>query len=252
MSKVLAIIPARFASTRFPGKPLVSISGKTMLERVFGQVRKCTSITDIRIATDDPRIEAEAIRIGARVVLTDPNCPSGTDRCAEVLAQEKENFELVVNVQGDEPFIRPEQLEELIALLKNTGADIGTLCRRIEKEEDVFNPNVVKCVKSALHKALYFSRNPIPFVRGAAPSDWLSQVEFFQHVGLYGFKSSVLPNLSGLPQGKLEKAESLEQLRWLEAGYSIAVGETQFESLGIDTPSDLEKAENWLKNHPEF
>lgn len=252
MNKVIAIIPARFSSTRFPGKPLVSIQGKTMIQRVFEQVQKCTSITAVRIATDDKRIAEACQQFGAAVVLTHPDCASGTDRCAEVLENEKEPFDLVLNVQGDEPFIRPEQLDELVSVLRTTGADIGTLCRKLEKEEDVFNPNVVKCVKNALHKALYFSRNPIPFVRGAEKENWLSRGSFFQHIGLYGYKAQILPVISGLPQSMLETMESLEQLRWLEAGFSIAVGESNFESLGIDTPEDLAKAEVWLKTHPEF
>jgi 3-deoxy-manno-octulosonate cytidylyltransferase (CMP-KDO synthetase) len=252
MNSVLAILPARFGSTRFPGKPLVSIQGKPMIQRVFEQVRQCPSITAIRIATDDLRIAEEGARFGAKVVMTSPDCASGTDRCAEVLKMEKEAFDLVINVQGDEPFIRPEQIEELISILISTGADIGTLCRKIELAEDVFNPNVVKCVKSSSHKALYFSRNPIPFVRGADPETWINKAHFFKHIGLYGYKAEVLPLLSALNQSMLETAESLEQLRWLEAGYSIAMGETSFESIGIDTPEDLTKAEAWLQEHPEF
>lgn len=252
MSSILAIIPARFASTRFPGKPLVQIAGKSMIERVYQQVSLCHSVSEIRIATDDQRIAEEVIQFGAEAVMTDPDCPSGTDRCAEVLQKEKSSFDFVINVQGDEPFLRPEQLEELIKTLVETGADIGTLCRKIQKPEEIFNPNVVKCVKSKNHKALYFSRNPIPFVRGEEKSEWLGKADFFQHIGLYGFKAAVLPQLSGMDQSGLEKAESLEQLRWLENGFSIAVKETTYESIGIDTPEDLDRALEWLKLHPEF
>ena len=245
---ILAIIPARFASTRFPGKPLIDLGGKTMIERVYQQVLACPQVDKVLVATDDKRIAAEVRRFGGEVVMTSPDCPSGTDRCAEVLSKITFKPSWVLNVQGDEPFLAPQQIGELIGCLRESDAGIGTLARPLRDPEAIQNPNVVKVVFDARNKAMYFSRNPIPYVRQAAPPQWPDHAQFFQHIGLYGFKADVLPVLSALPPGSLEMAESLEQLRWLQAGFSVQVGLSQYESLGIDSPDDLPKAMQWLKN----
>ena len=239
MKKAIAIIPARFASTRFPGKPLVKIGSKTMIELVFEQASKCELVNKVMVATDHAGIRDAVLAFGGQVVMTSESCQSGTDRCAEVLSSFDFEEEIVVNVQGDEPFIHPEQIEELVQLMQNDRIEIGTLAQRITETELIFNPNVVKVVRSKAGKALLFSRNPIPFVREKEKCDWLQHADFFKHVGLYAYKRSILNALSNLPIGMLEKAESLEQLRWLEAGYDIFVAETKYASLGIDTPEDL-------------
>jgi len=246
MKKVLAIIPARFASTRFPGKPLANIGGKSMIQRVYEQVLSCSGISEVLIATDNVLINQTAEGFGAKVVMTNENCVSGTDRCAEALLAIGGSWDVVLNVQGDEPFIRPEQLDELISRMASPEVEIGTLVSRIKTEADVQNPNVVKAVLAKSGKALYFSRSAIPFLRAGVVGDWLAQADFFRHVGLYAFRQNVLEEVAQLPPGKLELAESLEQLRWLESGFSIYAAETIWESHGIDTPEDLENAMRFL------
>jgi 3-deoxy-manno-octulosonate cytidylyltransferase (CMP-KDO synthetase) len=241
MKKAIAIIPARYASTRFPGKPLVKIGAKTMVELVYEQASKCVLVNDVVVATDNERIKNAVLAFGGQVVMTSEACQSGTDRCAEVIFKYESNEDIIVNVQGDEPYIQPEQIQELILLMQNESIQIGTLAKRITEMEPVFNPNVVKVVRSLNGKALLFSRNPIPFVRGKEQKEWLRNAEFYKHIGLYAYKKSILKEVSNLPIGKLELAENLEQLRWLEAGYEIFVAETEYESIGIDTPEDLEK-----------
>jgi len=243
MKKAIVIIPARFASTRFPGKPLVKIGGKTMIERVYEQANQCAQVSQIFVATDHEEILKTVIDFGGNGVMTSVQCQSGTDRCAEVILHRALNEEIIINIQGDEPFIQPEQIAELIELMQSDSVKIGTLAKSITESESLFNPNVVKIVRSKEGRALYFSRNPIPFIRGVKPDQWIGKADFFQHVGLYGYKKSTLLALTKLPPGMLEQAESLEQLRWLEAGYELFVAETDYESLGIDTPDDLLKAE---------
>jgi len=240
--RVLAIIPARYGSTRFPGKPLADLAGKPMIQRVFEQVITCTSVSDVIVATDHADIFSVVQSFGGRVIMTSESCLSGTDRCAEVLEKIQDDFDLMLNVQGDEPFIQCGQIEELIESMALPEAQIGTLVRRIGQTEDIFNPNVVKAAFSASGRALYFSRNPIPFVRGAEKDEWLEKAVFFRHIGLYAYRPTVLREIAKLPGGKLEMAESLEQLRWMEAGYPVFVRETAFDSPGIDTPEDLETA----------
>lgn len=238
---VLAVIPARYASTRFPGKPLVDIDGKSMIRRVYEQVLQSKRTDRAIIATDDPRIFDHVRAFGGEVCMTRADHPSGTDRCAEVARQFPE-AKFVLNVQGDEPFIQPEQIDLLTDTLTNNSAfAIATLARKIETPEALFNPNVVKVVFSSARGAIYFSRHPIPFLRGAEPDIWLSQHVFYKHIGLYGFRSDTLAHIAGLSPTPLERAESLEQLRWLENGLSIAVGITELETIGIDSPEDLEK-----------
>lgn len=244
--KSIAIIPARFASTRFPGKPLTKIRGISMIERVYRQAEKCQELDAIWVATDDDRIIAEVKNFGGNVIQTSEDCPSGTDRCAEAFQKLGIAGDFVLNIQGDEPFIRPKQLSQIILLMKESLADIGTLCKRLTEIGPVFNPNVVKLVKSDQGRALYFSRNPIPYVRGFKNVEWITKADFFKHIGLYAYRAEVLIELTKLPQSTLERAESLEQLRWLEGGYDIFVTETAWESIGIDTPEDLRWVEeNW-------
>lgn len=247
---VLVVIPARWASTRFPGKPLANIQGKSMIQRVFEQVNKSSKINRVVVATDDARIFDHVKNFGGEVVMTREDHPSGTDRCAEVARQYPE-AQLVINVQGDEPFIQPQQIDLLVdTLVHQTYANIATLAKQIDQKDRLFDPNVVKVVFSENFGAVYFSRHPIPFVRGVEPSHWLEHQTFFKHIGLYGFRRETLMEIAGLSPTPLERSESLEQLRWLEHGYRIAVGVTEWETLGIDTPEDLERAnaESGMRN----
>lgn len=246
MKKAVAIIPARYSSTRLPGKPLIAIGGVSMIERVYRKASQCPLVSEVLVATDHEAIFQTVTAFGGIAVMTSENCQSGTDRCAEVAEKHTIRDEIVVNVQGDEPFIHPEQISELIRLMQREDVRIGTLARQITDTESIFNPNVVKLVKAITGKALYFSRNPIPFVRGEEAGQWLGKGKFLKHIGLYGYKTNILPFLSALPPGQLERSESLEQLRWLEAGYDVYASDTNFDSMGIDTPEDLEKAEHYL------
>ena len=239
MKSAIAIIPARFASTRFPGKPLEMIHGKPMIQRVYEQAQKSNLLSEIWVATDDQRIVDVVSGFGGRVAMTSPDCPSGTDRCAELMQSMGLKAEIVLNIQGDEPFIRPEQIDQLVNLMQNPEVQMATLCKKITRSEELFNPNVVKLVKTTEGKALYFSRNPIPFFRGESESNWLEKTAYFKHLGVYAYRANVLFDITHMSVSQLEKAESLEQLRWLEGGYAIGVGETEWESLGIDTPEDL-------------
>ncbi|MEQ8705881.1 MAG: 3-deoxy-manno-octulosonate cytidylyltransferase [Phaeodactylibacter sp.] len=244
--KSIAVIPARYASTRFPGKPLALLRGKTVLQHVYERAQRARQIDEVCIATDDERIMEAAARFGAKAVMTDPGHRSGTDRCAEVVLQYPEDS-IVINIQGDEPFIDPAQIDGVAApLLGSNPAQISTLVVRLRDAEALHNPNVVKAVKAASGKALYFSRSPIPFLRGVPPEQWMDHGVFFKHLGIYGFQRSVLLEVAQLPPGNYEQMESLEQLRWLEAGYHIHVGTTNTETIGIDTPEDLEAAAQWL------
>jgi 3-deoxy-manno-octulosonate cytidylyltransferase (CMP-KDO synthetase) len=242
--RILGVIPARFASTRFPGKPLAMIHGKSMVRRVYEQALQAKTLTNILVATDDTRIFEEVLSFGGKVVLTNPNHPSGTDRCLEALNHINEPFDAVINIQGDEPFIDPAQIDQLAEILKNPNVQIATLAKKITSNDELFNANVVKVIFDASGKAIYFSRNPIPYLRGSERADWLQNFDFFKHIGLYGFSFKTLSEITQIPQSKLEKAESLEQLRWLENGYAIVLGLTENDSFGIDTPEDLQKIAN--------
>lgn len=237
----IAIIPARYASTRFPGKPLADIKGKPMVQHVYEKAINSGLFQKVLVATDDIRIQKVVLSFGGEVAMTHKNHQSGTDRCGEVINNIRNSFDVVVNIQGDEPFIHQSQLEELVNLFKSTPAQIGTLKKELSKKEDLFNPNVVKVVSGLDKRALYFSRNPIPFVRNSKEDDWLVEQKFYKHLGLYGYRSEVLKKLVRLAPSTLEISESLEQLRWLENGYEIFISETQHESIGIDTPEDLMK-----------
>ena len=242
--KFLALIPARYASTRFPGKPLADILGKPMIRYVYE--KGAEAFDRCFVATDDARIEAAVRGFGGTVVMTSAEHRSGTDRCREALdkveAETGERFDAVVNILGDEPFIAEEQLKLIAGCFDDPATDIATLVKPFGPGEDIFNPNSPKVVLSADGYALYFSRSAIPYLRGTEPGKWQGTYPFLKHIGLYAYRSEVLRRITELPQGTLEKCESLEQLRWLENGFRIRVAETRSESLAIDTPEDLEAA----------
>jgi len=243
---ILGVIPARFASSRFPGKPLADIKGKPMIQRVYAQCQQAHSLNKIVVATDDLRIFEAVLAFGGEAVMTSADHQSGTDRCREALQKQNSVFDAVVNIQGDEPAIHPEQIDQLAELLQKQKFDIATLAHPVSDETELFNPNVVKVVCSEQGKALYFSRSPIPYVRGAAEADWLKHFHYLRHVGMYAYLTPVLEQIAGLALSPLEKAESLEQLRWLENGYNIGVGITYQLNVGVDTPEDLEKIRNFF------
>lgn len=238
------IIPARYASLRFPGKPLAMINGKFMIQRVYEQASK--SIEIIYVATDDKRIYETVENFGGHAVMTSDEHRSGTDRCAEAvdIISDKSGIEInvVVNLQGDEPFIKPEQIDLLKLCFTDKKVEIATLIRRTRPGEDIFNPNQPKVVVDNEGNAIYFSRAVIPFIRDTEPSKWSEKYVFFKHLGLYAYRVDVLKKITKLPQTALEIAESLEQNRWIENGFKIRTAITDWESIGIDTPSDLEKA----------
>ncbi len=241
VQKINIIIPARYASTRFPGKPLVEIQGKTMIQRVYEQARQVPNVEGVWVATDDLRIFDHVKAFGGFPVLTAAEHQSGTDRCAEV-AQILDLEGIVINVQGDEPFIEPAMIAQLIAILEaDEQLGLATLCKKIEQTEALFNPNTVKVVKNREGRAMYFSRNPIPYHRGLPQNEWLSKQPYYKHIGLYGYRTSTLKAITQLAPSSLELTESLEQLRWLEHGCAIGISETTYESIGIDTPECLEQ-----------
>lgn len=245
--KFVVIIPARFASTRFPGKPLAEIGDKTMIQRVYEQALKV--VKDVYVATDDQRIFKEVERFGGKVVMTSDQHRSGTDRCYEAYTKLPEKYDVIINIQGDEPFIQPEQIVALQHCFHDAGTDIATLVKKIDSDDTqgvLFNPNSPKVVIGAGNVALYFSRSPIPYLRSVPEKEWASKHVYFKHIGVYAYKTSVLKELTALEPSILEKAESLEQLRWLENGYRIKVGFSEVETVGIDTPDDLEKARKLL------
>lgn len=244
--KLIGIIPARYASTRFPGKPLAILGGKTVIERVYEKVSSVLS--DCYVATDDQRIADAVEAFGGRVVMTSADHKSGTDRIAEAIEKIGGNFDVVVNVQGDEPFIHPEQIVTLCHCFDDPETQIATLGKPFESIEAAENPNSPKIVVDNRGFALYFSRSIIPFVRGVDRQEWLDHYPFLKHLGLYAYRREVLLAVTRLPQSSLEKAESLEQLRWLQNGYRIRVGITHQETVGIDTPEDLERAEKYLSS----
>ncbi|MCK9453186.1 MAG: 3-deoxy-manno-octulosonate cytidylyltransferase [Bacteroidales bacterium] len=239
--KILAIIPARYGSTRFPGKPLADIMGKPMIQRVYEQVQKTKKIDHSVVATDDERIFQAVIAFGGNAVMTSEKHPSGTDRCFEALQKTTGKFDALINIQGDEPFIDPEQIDQLAELITQKQVDIATLISPITDESLLFDSNVVKVVISKTGKALYFSRQTIPFNRNISKELWLTEHAYFRHLGIYAYKAEVLETLTKLVPSGLEKTESLEQLRWLENDLYIQAGITEKESFSIDTIDDLKK-----------
>ena len=247
--KYIGIIPARYASTRFPAKPLAMLGGKMVIERVYSQVKGL--LDDVYVATDDERIETAVKAFGGQVVMTGTECRSGTDRCweaAEKLGLGKDV--VIVNIQGDEPFIQPQQLIAIKSCFDDASVDIATLVKPFRPEDGfaaLENVNSPKVVVSKQMEALYFSRSIIPYMRGKEHAEWLSGHTYYKHIGIYAYRAEVLHAITQLPQSSLEVAESLEQLRWLENGYKIKVGISDIETIGIDTPEDLQRAEEFLK-----
>ena len=251
--KFIAIIPARYASTRFPAKPLARLGGKPVIQRVYEQVAGV--LDDAVVATDDQRIYDAVRAFGGRVEMTSTTHRSGTDRCREAYDKQGRAYDVVVNVQGDEPFIRREQLEALKRCFDDPQTDIATLVKPFAASDGLAaleNPNSPKVVLDAGSRALYFPRSVIPYLRNVPREEWLTRHTFYKHIGIYAFRAEVLRAVTSLPQSPLELAESLEQLRWLENGYRIGVGISESETVGIDTPEDLARAEEFLKHHPEF
>jgi 3-deoxy-manno-octulosonate cytidylyltransferase (CMP-KDO synthetase) len=238
---ILGVIPARFASTRFPGKPLTVINGKTMIRRVYEQASASKKLSKVVVATDDDRIFSEVKSFGGEVVMTSDEHRSGTDRCAETLTKVSGNWSAVINIQGDEPFIQPEQIDLLARLFSDPDVKIGTLVKKLSDPADLDNPNTMKVVLDTKNNGMYFSRSCIPFIRGFDKSDWLQANFFYKHIGIYGYRTKTLSEITKLSPGKLEIAESLEQLRWLENGYQIRTAFTELETISIDVPSDLDK-----------
>lgn len=251
--KFIGIIPARYASTRFPAKPLAMLGGKPVIQRVYEQVAGV--LDDAYVATDDERIEAAVKAFGGKAVMTSVNHKSGTDRCYEAYCKVGQGYDVVVNIQGDEPFIRHSQLETVKACFDDADTQIATLVKPFTPEdgyEALENPNSPKVVVNSQMQALYFSRSVIPFQRNCDRGEWLANHVYYKHIGLYAYRASVLKEITALPQSPLELAESLEQLRWLENGYVIKVGVTEVETVGIDTPQDLARAEEFLRQHQEL
>ena len=238
--KILGIIPARYASTRFPGKPLVDIAGKSMIQRVYEQAKKCATLTEVIVATDDERIFNHVQQFGGVAVMTADTHQSGTDRCAEV-AQQHPEYQVIINIQGDEPFIEPEQINKVASCFDQDGTQLATLVKKIQTTEELYNFSSPKVILNKNSEAIYFSRSPLPHVRGHEPQQWLYHYTYYKHIGIYGYRSDILQQVTLLPVSSLEKAESLEQLRWIENGYRIKVAETELETYAIDTPEDLKK-----------
>lgn len=246
--KFLGIIPARYASTRFPGKPLADLGGMTMIERVYRRVAEV--MDELAVATDDKRIADAVEAFGGRVVMTSDRHRSGTDRCREAAATIGGDADVIINIQGDEPFIAPSQLKALMGCFDDDSVEIASLARPFDPArgfDALFDPNTPKVVMDDNMNALYFSRSIIPYVRNYEWKEWLDHAQFHTHVGLYGYRRDTLDKLGDLPQSKLELAESLEQLRWLQAGYKIRMALTDEPTIGIDTPADLEAARELLE-----
>ena len=249
----MAIIPARYASTRFPGKPLALLGGKPIIERVYERVASVFSHTVV--ATDDERIFQTVVAFGGNVVMTSTNHRSGTDRCQEAYQKSSLKAKVIVNVQGDEPFIHPEQLLAIRSCFNDPKTDIATLAKPFRKEDGLqalLNPNSPKVVIGTQGRALYFSRSVIPYLRNAEQKDWLNLHTYYKHIGLYAYRAEALQKITSLAPSPLEIAESLEQLRWLENGLDIRVALTEQETIGIDTLDDLRRAEQYLQEHSSF
>lgn len=238
--KVIGIIPARYASSRFPGKPLVDIGGKSMIQRVYEQVKNTSCLHEVIVATDDDRIAEHVKSFAGNVIMTASSHQSGTDRCAEVIAKVS-GFDIVINIQGDEPFINPLQIELLASCFHKEETQIATLVKKIHTEDELFNVNIPKVVRNIAGQAIYFSRQTIPYLRGIEQKNWLSKHSYFKHIGIYGYRTDVLKQLTQLPISILEETEALEQLRWIEHGYTIQTAETEHETIAVDTQEDLDR-----------
>ncbi len=245
--QILGIIPARYASTRFPAKALVDIGGKSMIQRVYEQAAKAGKLTHVVVATDDTRIFDHVQEFGGTAIMTADTHQSGTDRCFEALTKTAGTFEYVINIQGDEPFISPEPINRLADVL-NGETELATLVKIIDSDEILFNVNVPKAVLNKRGEVLYFSRQTIPYLRNTEQSDWLNGHTFYKHIGIYAYRVDVLEEITKLPVSALEKAEALEQLRWLENGYAIKAVITSDDSHGVDTPEDLDRVSKKFLN----
>jgi len=247
--QIVGIIPSRYDSTRFPGKPLLDLGGKTMIQRVYGQSSK--ALEWVYVATDDERIYNNVLSFGGNVIMTSKDHKTGTDRCSEAIKIIHEinkdlHFDVVINIQGDEPFIKPEQIRILMSCFDNKSIQIATLAKHITVKEEIFSPNIVKLIRNNNSQAIYFSRSVIPFIRNENPENWHKVYSFLKHIGIYAFRTSVLKELTLLSSTPTELAESLEQNRWIENGYSIHVEITEFETMAIDTPQDIEKVKHFF------
>jgi len=244
--KIIGVIPARYSSTRFPGKVLTPICGKPMVQWVHERALKATKLSDLFIATDDEHVKAKVLEFGGKVIMTSSKHASGTDRVAEAVAEIDAN--VVVNIQGDEPLITPEAIDEVVEpFFNDEQVQMTTLCRLADNIDEIFDPNTVRVVFDQNYNALYFSRSSIPFNREMDKDSWLDDANYYQHIGVYAYKKSFLQKLAKLSQTPLEKIEKLEQLRVLESGYKIRVVETQYSPICVDVPEDVEKVEKLMK-----
>lgn len=244
--RVVGIIPARYGSTRFPGKPLAIINGKPMIQRVYEQAMK-SKLDAVYVATDDVRIADAVMDFGGEYIMTSPNHRSGTDRCREAIDSLENQYDAVVNIQGDEPFVEPKQIDLLIEMILRDDTVLASLAKPISEADELFSPNVVKVVMDKDGKALYFSRNPIPYMRNVVNKDWMNKGFFYKHIGIYAYKTEALLQIAEMQPSALELSESLEQLRWIENGMSIRMAVTNAETISIDAPEDLEKAEKYAQ-----
>lgn len=244
--KIIGVIPARYASTRFPAKPLVDIGGKSMIQRVYAQSKKSKCLDDVVVATDDERIASHVRKFGGNVVMTSDLHQSGTDRCFEAIRNFCPSADVVINIQGDEPFIHPEQIDLVASCFQSEVIQIATLVKIINSEEELFNPNIPKVILNMHKEAVLFSRQTIPYLRGKEQKDWIESHTFYKHIGIYAYRTAILGEITALKQSSLEIAEALEQLRWIENGYKIKVEITDFESVAIDAPEDLKKLSKFL------
>lgn len=244
---IAGIIPARYASTRFPGKALADVGGKSMIQRVYEQAAKSPALSVLVVATDDQRIYDHVAAFGGKVVMTAHHHPSGTDRCYDALLQLDPAIKYVINIQGDEPFIDPEQVNELAAVLQDGSTELATQMIPVATHEELFDKGEVKIVLNDRQEALYFSRMVIPFIKGVEEADWHNHHTYYRHVGMYAYRRDILERITALPVSPLEKAESLEQLRWLEHGFRIKCVPTKYESHCIDTPEDLQRMLSRIK-----
>lgn len=244
--KIIGIIPARYASTRFPGKPLIDIQGKSMIQRVYEQAKLAKSLTKVVVATDDSRIAEHVLGFGGEVVITKAEHPSGTDRCYEALELSGGGFDYIINIQGDEPFIHPNQIDELASVCDGH-SELATQMIPVDSHEILFDRGEVKIVLNQNNEALYFSRMVIPFIKGVDEKEWHKHFPYFRHVGLYAYRTDILKAITQLAPSNLENAESLEQLRWLQHGFKIKLVQTEYDSHCIDTPEDVEKVLRFMQ-----
>jgi 3-deoxy-manno-octulosonate cytidylyltransferase (CMP-KDO synthetase) len=238
---IIGIIPARYSSTRFPGKPLINIKGKSMIERVYEQSIKSKSLNKVIVATDDDQILNHVLDFGGQAIMTHKDHASGTDRCFEALSLLKESYQYIINIQGDEPFIEPAQIDELAETLNNSKVEIATQMIAIKNESELFDPGEAKIILNKHNEALYFSRAAIPYLRNSVQDQWHIHHTFYRQVGMYAYRNDILKKITKLPVSTLEKAESLEQLRWLQNGFKIKCVLTKYESHCVDVPEDVER-----------